>query len=73
MTFCSKNNSEGYSSQKKIIEEEVGFNLNWSHGNKRAQYIRFNYNGDLTNNKNFSERSGHGLLSHGRVPVVQLL
>ena len=30
--------------------------MTWRLGNERAQYIRFNYNGDLTNNKIFSDK-----------------
>ena len=42
--------------RRKLIETEIGFNLTWQLSNKRAQYVRFDYNGDLTDNKIFSEK-----------------
>ena len=42
--------------RKDQIEKELGFSITWRPSNKRAQWIDFNYNGDLTKNKNFSEK-----------------
>lgn len=42
--------------RKDVIEKEIGFNLTWTLSDKRAQYVSFHYDDDLTLNDVFSAK-----------------
>ena len=44
------------SETKDTIEKEIGFNLTWTLSDKRAQYVSFHYDDDLTKNDVFSAK-----------------